>query len=81
MGIDKLPHLACRRCGHKWVPKRIPVTECPACKSYRWMFTEGEYKEYKRKAREAKLRKAIRDDMKRGVLGGFSHKGETRNVA
>lgn len=28
--------LTCLRCGHKWIPKRVPVRACPKCRTVRW---------------------------------------------
>ena len=33
MNITKL---VCRRCKHKWVPRKKEVITCPRCKSYLW---------------------------------------------
>jgi len=32
----KLPVLECKRCGHKWTPKKEDVRQCPKCKSAFW---------------------------------------------
>ena len=34
---NKLPRHVCKRCGHKWIPRRdsVPVI-CPSCKSPYW---------------------------------------------
>lgn len=32
----KIPELKCKRCGHKWVPRKKDVRICPKCKSARW---------------------------------------------
>ena len=32
----KIPKLACKRCGHDWVPRQADVRMCPRCKSVRW---------------------------------------------
>lgn len=34
--IVKLPELKCKRCFHKWNPRRIDVRQCPKCKSAYW---------------------------------------------
>lgn len=32
-----LPTLKCKRCGHKWAPRRPELPKyCPNCKSPRW---------------------------------------------
>ena len=85
--MERLSHNTCRRCGHNWLPRSLPVHECPSCKSYHWRFTVGEFKEYRRRAREAKLKQALhakmphRKEVEKVVQEGSSHKGETRNVA
>jgi Zn finger protein HypA/HybF involved in hydrogenase expression len=28
--------LVCRRCNHKWIPRKKEVITCPKCKSYAW---------------------------------------------
>ena len=36
-GREELPSWSCRRCGHKWIPRKAdrPVV-CPECKSPWW---------------------------------------------
>ncbi len=34
--IIKITKLECKRCGHKWVPKKEEVRICPKCKSAWW---------------------------------------------
>ena len=31
-----LPECACKRCGHRWVPRIRDPVQCPKCKSARW---------------------------------------------
>ncbi len=31
-----LVSMTCQRCGHKWLPRVIPVVQCPRCRSGRW---------------------------------------------
>ena len=31
-----LPKFHCYRCGHDWVPRKLPVLMCPKCKSKLW---------------------------------------------
>ena len=56
MDIKKLAiqieKLTCNRCGHKWIPRVIPVT-CPKCKSYYW----NEDKDFDRRKKEFKEEK------------------------
>jgi len=28
--------LECKRCGHKWIPRKVEVRICPKCKSPYW---------------------------------------------
>lgn len=35
------PVLACRRCGHEWIPRSQDVRICPKCKSARWDQSRG----------------------------------------
>lgn len=32
----KIQILICKRCGHKWTPRKIEVRICPKCKSAWW---------------------------------------------
>ncbi len=32
----KITKLGCKRCGHKWVPKKEEIRQCPKCKSPWW---------------------------------------------
>jgi len=32
----KITKLECKRCGHKWVPKKEEIRICPKCKSPYW---------------------------------------------
>lgn len=32
----KITYLDCKRCGHKWPPKKEDVRLCPKCKSPYW---------------------------------------------
>ena len=32
----RIRKLECRKCGHKWTPRRDDVRQCPKCKSVRW---------------------------------------------
>jgi len=34
--IIKILKLNCKRCGHKWIPKKEDVRTCPKCKSAWW---------------------------------------------
>jgi Zn finger protein HypA/HybF involved in hydrogenase expression len=31
---DKI--VKCRRCAHEWIPRKLPVMQCPRCKSVYW---------------------------------------------
>ena len=31
-----IPNLACKRCGWKWVPRKVDVRLCPNCNSPYW---------------------------------------------
>ena len=31
-----IPKLECKRCGHKWWPRKEDVRQCPNCKSALW---------------------------------------------
>ena len=31
-----IPKLECKRCGHRWWPRKDDVTICPRCKSAYW---------------------------------------------
>ena len=31
-----IPKLECKRCGHRWWPRKDDVTICPNCKSAYW---------------------------------------------
>lgn len=32
----KLTQIECKRCGYKWLPRKIDVRQCPKCKSPYW---------------------------------------------
>ncbi len=32
----KITKLECKRCGHKWIPKKEEIRQCPKCKSSWW---------------------------------------------
>jgi len=32
----KIKKLNCKRCDHKWVPRRTDIRQCPSCKSAYW---------------------------------------------
>ena len=32
----KINKLECKRCGHKWIPRKPEVMLCPKCKSPYW---------------------------------------------
>jgi predicted Zn-ribbon and HTH transcriptional regulator len=32
----KLAFLQCKRCGHKWIPRKEDIRQCPKCKSAFW---------------------------------------------
>ncbi len=32
----KINKLECKRCGHKWIPRKQEVILCPKCKSPYW---------------------------------------------
>jgi len=32
----KITQLECKKCKHKWVPKKEEVRQCPKCKSAWW---------------------------------------------
>jgi len=32
----KIPELECKRCGHKWTPRKMEIRQCPSCKSAYW---------------------------------------------
>lgn len=32
----KLTYIQCKRCGHKWVPRKPTIRVCPECKSPYW---------------------------------------------
>jgi len=36
--------IICKRCGHKWTPRKSEVRQCPKCKSV-WFDCEKENKE------------------------------------
>ena len=31
-----LPKLSCKRCGYKWIPRKVEIRICPKCKSPYW---------------------------------------------
>lgn len=31
-----LPKVRCRRCGHRWVPRKVSPKRCPDCKTPYW---------------------------------------------
>lgn len=41
--MQKINKLTCKRCFHKWVPRKIDVRQCPKCKSAFWN-TKGKTK-------------------------------------
>ncbi len=32
----KLKMLGCQRCGHRWIPRKAEVRQCPRCKTAYW---------------------------------------------
>jgi len=36
MKIKIKKQLSCKRCGHKWNPRKIEIRICPKCKSPYW---------------------------------------------
>jgi len=34
--LKSLKTLECKKCGHKWVPRRLQIKMCPRCKSIKW---------------------------------------------
>ena len=34
---SKLIHYECTKCKHNWVPRKLPVVECPKCKNPRYI--------------------------------------------
>ncbi len=32
----KINSLSCKRCGHKWIPRKADIRICPSCKSPYW---------------------------------------------
>ena len=32
----KITKLECKRCGHKWIPKKEDIRQCPKCKTAFW---------------------------------------------
>ena len=54
MNVVKLPKLHCKRCGHKWIPRKEGEEPrvCPKCKSPYWNKERG-------KGRGANNEKAI----------------------
>lgn len=34
--INLPKNLECKRCGHKWLPRKSDIRICPKCKSARW---------------------------------------------
>lgn len=32
----KIKKIKCLRCGHKWIPRKSDVRQCPNCKSAYW---------------------------------------------
>jgi len=35
INLEKLK-LECKRCGHRWIPKKEDVRQCPKCKTAYW---------------------------------------------
>lgn len=33
---NELVSLECKRCKHKWIPRKVETVVCPACKSPYW---------------------------------------------
>jgi Zn finger protein HypA/HybF involved in hydrogenase expression len=31
----------CLRCAHEWIPRKLPVLQCPRCKSVHWNVPKG----------------------------------------
>ncbi len=31
--LNSLPVIECKRCGHKWIPRKVEIRVCPKCKS------------------------------------------------
>ena len=31
-----VPNLKCKRCNHKWIPRKVEIIICPKCKSPYW---------------------------------------------
>ena len=36
MILEQVTELECRRCGHKWLPRKRDVRNCPKCQSAFW---------------------------------------------
>ena len=36
MSEVQISHLTCKRCGHRWAPRKADVRTCPRCKSPYW---------------------------------------------
>jgi len=37
-------YLTCKRCGHRWIPRKEEVRICPKCKSPYWDLEKEKYK-------------------------------------
>ena len=53
--------LNCNRCGHKWIPRVIPV-QCPKCKSYYW----NENKDFDKRKEEYKNKEL--NEIKKNII-------------
>ena len=49
IGEIKIQKLNCNRCGHIWIPRKVPC-QCPKCHSYFW----NEDKDFDRRKKEFK---------------------------
>ena len=36
MILEQITELECKRCGHKWIPRKKEVRYCPHCQSAYW---------------------------------------------
>lgn len=36
MPVIKINLLKCKRCGYKWLPRKIDIRQCPSCRSTYW---------------------------------------------